>query len=241
MARRWQRKQNQQTSTDSGGWQVVYTGFILIMLCFFIMLSSFASLQQAKIVQFVKAFSTAVSVLNGGLSLEKGETIFETKFMVIDKEDPMARLFNAVTMYSETLDINQVEMQLSEHGVIMTLADTLLFESGKADLSSDARALLHKIAILIHKVNVPVEIEGHTDNVPIATPAFPSNWELSTARAVNVLRYLIEQQAVDASRLSAVGMSEYQPVASNDTAANRARNRRVAFVFKPQGKEAGGQ
>jgi chemotaxis protein MotB len=203
-----------------------------MMLCFFIMLSSFASLQQSKIIQFVRSFSTAVSVLNGGLSLERGQTMFEAQFMVIDKEDPMAQLFSAVTAYSETLDINRAELQLTERGVVMTLSDTLLFKSGEAELSPEARALLHKIARLIHKIDVPVEIEGHTDNVPIATSAFPSNWELSTARAVNVLRYLLEQQAVDPSRLSAVGMSEHQPVASNDTPENRARNRRVAFIFK---------
>jgi chemotaxis protein MotB len=241
MARRWMSKQNRDTDAKTGGWQVIYTGFILIMLCFFIMLTSFTSLQQSKVTRFVRAFSTAMSILNGGLSLEKGKTMFEAESLILDKEEQLARLFEAVSMYSEDLNIDRTQLQISERGVVMTLADTLLFDSGKAELASGARSLLHQVAQLIHKIDVPVEIEGHTDNVPIATAAFPSNWELSTARAVNVLRFLLDQMDVNASQLSAVGMSEYQPVASNASPTGRARNRRVVFVFKPRENEASDQ
>ena len=238
MARRWMQKRTRNTETDAGGWQVIYTGFILIMLCFFIMLTSFVSLQQSKITQFSRAFSTAMSILNGGLSLEEGKTMFEAESLILDKEDPMAQLFDAIAMYSEHLKIDQVELQISERGVVMTLAETLLFASGEAELTPGAGALLHQVAQLIRKIGVAVEIEGHTDNVPIATAAFPSNWELSTARAVNGLRFLLDRQNVDASLLSAVGMSQYQPVAPNASPAGRARNRRVVFVFKPRENEA---
>ncbi len=211
---------------------MVYTGFILILLCFFIMLTSFASLEQSKISRFVRAFSTAVTVFSGGRSLEKGATMIDTHAMIMDKEDKMAQLFNTIRALKQSNELDQVTLSKGRRGVVMTLSDKLLFSSGDAHLSASAEPLLVKIGQIIKTVQAPVEIEGHTDNVPIRTVAYPSNWELSTARAVNVLRFLIEQQSISAEKLSAVGLSSYQPVASNDSALGRAKNRRVEFIFK---------
>lgn len=217
---------------DIGRWQMVYTGFILILLCFFIMLTSFASLEQSKISRFVRAFSTAVTVFSGGRSLEKGTTMIDTRAMIMDKEDKMAQLFETIRTLKQRNELHQVTLSKGNRGVVMTLSDKLLFSSGEANLSASAKPLLDKIGQIIKTVQVPVEIEGHTDNVPIRTSAYPSNWELSTARAVNVLRFLIEQQAISAHQLSAVGFANYQPAASNASAQGRAKNRRVEIIFK---------
>ena len=217
---------------DIGRWQMVYTGFILILLCFFIMLTSFASLEQSKISRFVRAFSTAVTVFSGGRSLEKGTTMIDTRAMIMDKEDKMAQLFETIRTLKQRNELHQVTLSKGNRGVVMTLSDKLLFSSGEANLSASAKPLLDKIGQIIKTVQVPVEIEGHTDNVPIRTFAYPSNWELSTARAVNVLRFLIEQQAISAHQLSAVGFANYQPAASNASAQGRAKNRRVEIIFK---------
>ncbi len=228
------KKNKRQVPTElrAGGWQIVYTGFILILLCFFIMLTSFASLEEAKITQFRQAFSSAVNVFDSGSSLEKGETMLHTDALTLDKEDKMARLFQEVKQYSEKEALDYLDIQRSSRGVIMTLADKLLFKTAEAKLSPEAYPLLAKIARIIKRIQVPVEIEGHSDDRPIRTATYPSNWELSTARAVNVLRYLIEQQQVSAHRLSAVGFSMYQPAVKNGSDENRARNRRVAIIFK---------
>ena len=229
---RKQKKLNllpQQVNTN--GWQIVYTGFILIMLCFFIMLTSFASLQQSKITRFARAFSTAVSVFKGGSSLEKGQTMINADALILSKEDKMARLFQQVRLLTQQNRLDQVSLHRDERGVVMTLADKLLFESGQAQLSASADGLLDRISRLIQTISVPIEIQGHTDNVPIHTSGFASNWELSTARAVNVLRYLVERKHVNPHRLSAVGFSEYQPMADNSSAAGRTRNRRVDIIF----------
>ncbi len=227
-----QVRQLSDIQSMSGGWQIVYTGFILIMLSFFILLTSFSSLDASKVTQFVSSFSNAVSVLNYGKSLEPGHTMLDTEFTILPMENRIAALFEKVRQVSQEEGLDQIELQRTRQGVVMTLKDSLLFESGKADLSGDAYPRLEKIGRLIERIGVPVEIEGHTDNRPIRTGRFPSNWELSTARAVSVLRYFIEKQQIDAGRLSAVGRGEHQPVVSNDSPQHRAMNRRVNIVFR---------
>lgn len=218
--------------TMANGWQIVYTGFILIMLSFFILLTSFSSLDASKVTRFVSSFSNAVSVLNHGKSIEKGDTMLDAEFTIQARKNAIAELFEKVRQVSSELGLEDIMMQTTKHGVVMTLKDSLLFESAKADLSYDAYPRLDKIGRLIQRIDVPVEIEGHTDSRPIHTQRFPSNWELSTARAVTVLRYFIEMKKIDVQRLSAVGFSEYHPVAANDSPVHQAINRRVNFVFK---------
>ena len=230
----WTQKDLQGKTSAAGGWQIVYTGFVLILLCFFIMLTSFASLEQSKITRFARSFSNAVSVFSGGRSLESGQTMINTPAMVVDKEDPVALLFEKVKMLGAEQDISQVTISRSKRGVIMTLAEKMLFESGDAAISPSSRTLLKKISYIINKLDVYVDIEGHTDDKPIQTQKYPSNWELSTTRAVNVLRFLIAEGRAKPKRLSAVGFSQYHPVAANTSMENRGRNRRVEIIFRPE-------
>ena len=224
--------QHQQTGT--GGWQIVYTGFILIMLCFFIMLTSFASLQDSKITRFANSFSNAVSVFSGGRSLESGETMINADSMVLSKNDRIALLFEKVKLIGQQNGLGHISLRRSQRGIIMTLADNTLFESGNAGLSKSSYTLLNKISAMINKMDVHVDIEGHTDDRPIQTDAYPSNWELSTARAVNVLRYLVSEGKVKSERLSAVGLSKYHPMVPNSTSGNKAKNRRVEIIFRAE-------
>lgn len=156
----------------------------------------------------------------------------DAQAMIMDKEDKMAQLFETVRALKQSSELHQVTLSRGNRGVVMTLSDNLLFSSGDANLSKAAIPLLVKIGQIIKRVQVPVEIEGHTDNVPIRTFAYPSNWELSTARAVNVLRFLIEQNAISTQKLSAVGFASHQPAAPNTSAEGRAKNRRVEIIFK---------
>lgn len=220
----------------TGGWQIIYTGFILIMLSFFILLTSFASLDPSKITRFVGSFANAVNVLDYGNSIDQGETPADAELNVLPRQDLVADLFERVRRISNEVGLDLVELRRSAHGVEMTLKDTLLFDSGRAAFLSDGYTRMEKIARLIRRIDVPVEIEGHTDNRPIRTREFPSNWELSTARAVAVLRYLIEKEKIDPAKLSAAGFSSHRPVAANDSPGHMALNRRVNFVFKLNGK-----
>ena len=230
----WISQEPGHKQPDAGGWQIVYTGFILILLCFFIMLTSFASLEHSRIMQFVQSFANAVSVFDGGRSLEPGKTVINADAMVVDKEDPIALLFEKVKQAGNKNGLDAVSIQRSDRGVIMTLADKMLFESGQAELTAASHDLLNKIGMIANSTRARVDIQGHTDDQPIRTHAFPSNWELSTARAVNVLRFMIADAGVPPLRLSAVGLSKYHPLVPNDSDKNRARNRRVEIIFRPE-------
>jgi chemotaxis protein MotB len=127
---------------------------------------------------------------------------------------------------------NRVQTVIERRGlVVRVLTDKLLFDSGQATLQPDGAPLLGEVSQLLNiDQGHPITVEGHTDNEPIASAQFPSNWELSTARATTVVRFLISR-GVNASRLGAVGYAALHPIATNSTAAGRALNRRVEIVL----------
>ena len=133
----------------------------------------------------------------------------------------------------------QVKLQMMEKGLVITFLTDILFDSGKAKIRSEVYPSLDKVAKVL-KENVPdlnVGIEGHTDNQPIKFSGWKSNWELSTARALSVLHYLVDVKGIDPERISAIGYGEYRQVASNKTKEGRHLNRRVEIVILPQLKK----
>ena len=226
------RSFNNSDDSSGGGWEIVYSGFILILLCFFIMLCSFSTMEEAKIMRFVRSFASAVSLFEGGRKFDSGLVVLPESSDIVDIRSSLAKIFEELeilVMQSKLED--DVSISSSPQGLVMTLSNHALFDSGIADLSLEARPLLENIGAVIAKTDYLVRIEGHTDNIPIRTERFPSNWELSTARAVNVLRYFIDNHGVPSQRLSAVGFGEYQPLVSNDSQEHRALNRRVEIIF----------
>jgi len=136
---------------------------------------------------------------------------------------------------SQEISDKQVKLQMMEKGLVITVVGDLLFDSGKAKIRPEAYPLLDKVSALL-KDNMRqfnIGIEGHTDNVPIKASGWKSNWELSTARALSVLHYLVKEQGISPERLSAIGYGEYRPVASNDSRDGRKQNRRVEIVILP--------
>lgn len=125
----------------------------------------------------------------------------------------------------------EVGLGVEERGIVFRFQDSVLFDVGKADLRPEAREILTKVGGLLKKVSNQIRVEGFTDNLPISTERFPSNWELSTARATTVVRFFIEELNIDPKRLEAAGYGEYHPIASNDDAAGRQKNRRVDIVL----------
>jgi len=215
-----------------GGWEIVYSGFVLILLCFFIMLSSFSSIEEAKIMRFAKSFVNAVSILPGGLKADGGVAIVPISAEMVDSGSPLAQIYADLQALAERLNHkNDITVAYSAKGLVMRLSDYALFDAGVAVISPQAIPLLQKIGAIIAETPYAVRVEGHTDDVPINTAQYPSNWELSTARAVNVLRYFIETYRISSVRLSAEGFGEYQPMVPNDSPVHRAKNRRVEIVF----------
>jgi chemotaxis protein MotB len=126
---------------------------------------------------------------------------------------------------------NKVSISITRRGLIVSLKEAGFFDSGQAQIRPEAYELINTIAEAMTQYNNPLRIEGHTDNVPISTSQFPSNWELSAARATNGLKYLLKHFDIDPDKISATGYGEFRPIADNSTAEGRAKNRRVDLVM----------
>lgn len=178
------------------------------------------------------AFAGCTFVFQGGRrsDVEKIEELSQQ----VDELTEAKRLLEE--KFSQEINDKQIKLQMQEKGLVITVVGDLLFDSGKAKIRREADAVLTKVADFL-KTNVPdlnVGIEGHTDNQPIRHSGWKSNWELSTARALAVLHYLVNEKDISPNRLSAIGYGEFRPVASNDTRDGRQANRRVEIVIMPK-------
>ncbi|MEW5694299.1 MAG: OmpA family protein [Candidatus Hydrogenedentota bacterium] len=156
----------------------------------------------------------------------------ELKQLQIEKE----ALEKELEKYAKTGDVTIFK---TDEGITVRFPDRVFFDSGKAVIKPEGKEVLDKVINVIKKFQErEIRIEGHTDNVPINTYLFPSNWELSTGRSVVVLRYLVEKGGVSPLKVSAIGYGEYHPITTNDTDEGRAKNRRVDIIFiSKQGEE----
>ncbi|MCK5580530.1 MAG: OmpA family protein [Candidatus Omnitrophica bacterium] len=134
------------------------------------------------------------------------------------------------------IDDKEVKVEMLERGLVITFVAEVLFDSGKAVLRDEALYKLDKVSRVLNTTvkDLNVGVEGHTDSIPIKHSGWKSNWELSSARAMSVLHYMIEEHEVAPGRLSATGFGEYHPVESNDTEVGRQKNRRVEIVILPK-------
>jgi len=244
------RKRGSQDSAppSSPAWMATYGDMVTLLLVFFVLLFSFSTIDGQKWRSLVIALSGNIGVLEQGSSLDdlmsvpsdpdlEGE---EDPAQVPDlspspEPDAFDTLYERIKAYVEE---NRLEGQLAlikgDFEIVIRFRDHALFDPGKADIKEDALEVLSGIAriLVAHDQDIAaVRVEGHTDNVPINTPQFPSNWELSTGRAVGVLRLFAEDKGFEPRKLSAVGYGEYHPVADNDTPENRSRNRRVDILI----------
>lgn len=195
--------------------------------------------QKGDLEEQVKRLASEVE----GLKKEKSELQAKVEELS-PKAEKVAQLEKASQTYEDLIkklekEIKEGEIQITEmkNRLTMTMVDKILFPSGSADIGKKGKEVLDKvIAILKDVKDKRIQVEGHTDNVPIVSSLrkrYPTNWELSTARATEVVRYLQEAGGIDPKLLSATGYSEYLPVASNDTEKDRQKNRRIEIVLLP--------
>jgi chemotaxis protein MotB len=168
----------------------------------------------------------------------------ETKIADIskEKEDEIARLKGTydelVADMEDEIEQGQVKITQMADRLSVSMVDKILFPSGKAEITADGLKVLERVGnVLKNTEDKVIRVEGHTDNVPIHSrlrEQFPSNWELSAARATNVARFLQDKVGIGPERLEAVGLSEFHPVASNETVEGRSQNRRIEIALLPQ-------
>lgn len=214
-------------------WVVTYGDMVTLLLCFFVLLFSYSVVDVMRFQQILSSIHIAFLGERGIMETspevprgEKIELVVEHRFEEVLVTYQMAKAY----LQEEGLD-GAISLRIEERGVVLEIQDRVLFDSGKAELKPEAVSLLSKVAVILARLPNKVTVEGHTDNVPISTIFFPSNWELSVGRAVRVLRFLSEQRGIDPRRFNATGFGEYSPVATNQTAGGRARNRRVNIVI----------
>ena len=182
-------------------------------------------------------FIASVFITGCAVGFYRGRPSDEAK--IEELTDQLQQLRETKSMLEERLKREigekQVKLEMAERGLVITLVDEVLFDSGKAKIRSEGKDILDKIAPILKRETPRNEIgiEGHTDNVPIKYSGYKSNWELSTARATDVLHYILNKGKLDPKNLSATGYGEYRPVEPNDTKEGRQKNRRVEIIVKP--------
>ena len=230
---------------SSGGapeWMVTYGDMVTLLLCFFVLLYSYSVIDIQK---FQQIFASIQLTFLGqeGILEQTPDPNPEVTPVEPDPEDNINLTYAAVKEYLRQQGLEDtISARLEDRGVILEIRDNILFDSGKADIKPEAAEVLRKVAGIIRSVPNQIIVEGHTDNVPINTPRYPSNWELSVDRAVRVVRFLIANYHIAPERFLATGYGEYHPVADNSTVEGRARNRRVNIVISNvnlRDKEAG--
>lgn len=220
------KKRRLEEPEHSDRWVISYADFITLLFAFFTTLYAISRVDLGKLQLFEGSMKSAF----------KATTTRPVETGVIDGIKPanyadIALERDIRAQFKKFAIIESVAIQRDDRGVVMSFGDMLLFESGDADLRIEARPVLSAVAGLIKQSQRAIIIEGHTDNLPLKSPRFSSNIELSAARAARVFSFLLDEEALQPERMTVAGYGEYRPVASNATPEGRVRNRRVDIIF----------
>lgn len=221
-------------------WLAAFGDLMSLLLCFFVLLLSMSSMDAKKVSEAIGSLSGAMSVLEGGTQTEISKKRIQESTPIEEQDetsDTVNRIQQAIADANEMQEKEQgpeITLEEAQEGFVIKLPATLLFKAGSATIDNqDALLFLKRMSLLIDEMpnDVEVSIQGHTDDSgPGANSPFKDNWELSTARAISVLKELVID-GVDPKRMNAMGYAQYKPVATNATKLGREKNRRVEIRF----------
>lgn len=241
-----------ETPVDSGDgepWMTSYLDIMTLLFAFFVMLMSMSEIrtEQVPIITIEQSLGSpmgteAVIVDEAVIVNEVGVTQSDIGIApvilpgaadsnAVEIEDQYASQFGELQNNLNALDLQGVNATPGREGLTLRIADNLLFASAQAELMTEGMQLISQLIQLLADFEGEISIEGHTDNIPISTERFPSNWELSSARAISVLKFL-EQDGIAANRMRAIGYAETRPLQDNVSAQGRAANRRVELILR---------
>jgi chemotaxis protein MotB len=226
------RKHNEEHE-NAERWLLTYADLITLLLAFFIMMYVFSKKDAQK---YDEVASHLKTIFSGGTGLAgKGSVTAASPIDMPSKGASSGEIKRQLE--SELMDSNRnkpggenISVLSDERGVVIRVLDKAFFDEGKAELKDGAKGALDKIVPIIKSVDNHVRIEGHTDNVPINTHEFKSNWELSVRRATEVVRYFVEKRGLPPDRISATGYAEYRPIVQNNSPKNKSLNRRIEII-----------
>ena len=248
------RRERRKSNISRDRWLVSYADFMTLLFGLFVVLYAFARADQKKQVQVSESIDTAFRALgifssaaskpskDGAAGTDQpaipmnmimGEDVLAPARVKDDLEQIHRELTQTL---SNQVATHTVSIKMGRDGLVISLREAGFFNSGSALPKPETLPTLRRIATALGRTPYDLRIEGHTDNIPIHTAEFDSNWELSSARATRIARVFLDLRTIPPERLSAAGYAEFHPVASNDTAEGRAENRRVDLVVLPRTK-----
>mgnify|MGYP001222848679 CR=1 FL=1 len=247
MRRRRRRTSGDDVNVDR--WLITYADLITILLAFFVLLYAMSQIDVARFESIARSlsvqFTSDPSLIDLGnrADIERNPADYEgLDIGQLDQEEKdgdgssqtdaeLDALYAKIRQYVVENDLEtDVRVENARRGVEITFAEHVLFDLGRAELKRQSREVLEPLVPLLNELNNPISVEGHTDNLPIVSGNYESNWELSTARSLSVLSYL-EDEGIASKRLALVGYGEHKPIKPNDTDDNRQFNRRVNLVI----------
>lgn len=230
MARR-RKSRMTESGENLDRWLLTYADLITLLLAFFVVMYAMSQIDAKRFGRIADALN---GVLKGGdnvLTLPGEKTADDEVGHGILKFGNLKSIQAQIREKFEKVNQSQaIQTEITERGLVIHIMESALFREGSADLEGRARELLGQVADVIRPLPNHVRVEGHTDDRQISTPVYPSNWELSSARATEVVRYLSSEQAILPSRISALGYGEFRPRKPNSSIENRSQNRRVDIV-----------
>ena len=238
------RRRRPEEPENNERWLVSYADFITLLFAFFVVMYSISSLNEGKYKILSESLDGVFNQPDRAIKPipigeERPRTTLPSESQVDEPDgnsspnpiDPLESIMQSMRdAFADLIGSNQLTVRGNELWVEIELNSSLLFPSGDALPNDAAFGLLEKVAEILAPFDNPIRVEGFTDNLPISTDKYPTNWELSAARAGSVVR-MLAADGVSPERLAAVGYGEFQPVADNATAEGRARNRRVVLVI----------
>ena len=259
MARRRPPKQENQ---GGDSWLTTYGDLVTLLLTFFVLLFSFSTIDAQKWRSFISSFAGGSGILDGGMSigdsdvtgdelsgdldiedfynlipenLDDYKELEEDQDLVTQDTDAFVRLYRSIEEFLDEQGIpGEVKISEAHTEILLRFKDSVLFDTGEADIIDDAKEVLAGISKVLLEFDDQISrirIDGHADIRPINTRLYPTNWELSAKRAVNVVRYFSEEQGLEASKLSAAAYGEFHPIDQDKSPESLARNRRVEIFI----------
>ncbi|WP_035289932.1 OmpA family protein [Clostridium sp. KNHs214] len=235
------KKKNGGSGLTGEEWLTTYSDTITLLLTFFVLLYSMSTVNTNKFKQIASSLQSVLSGQGSNSILDFGNGQGEVPIVgetakSSGKSGTVAKksMYEEVARYvKENKMKDKIEVLKEPKGVVLRLKESVLFDIGKGEVKENSADVLNMISNILQKFpESHVIVEGHTDNVPISTYKYPSNWELSTARAVNVLKYFVETNKMNPDRFTAAGYGEQKPIVPNDNDGNRAKNRRVNIIIE---------
>lgn len=229
------RKKKHEEHENHERWLVSYADFITLLFAFFVSMYAISSVNEGKFRILSESLAIAFnpSLYTSTQMHEGPRFVREQRAHMADEfKDMFTSNYQKIQTALKDLEKDKkLTLIVDEQKIIIRISESMLFDPGSDELLKDGLPVLDEVAAALRDLPNDLRIEGHTDNIPVNTPRFPTNWDLSSARALKILKYFIDSHKCDPRKLSALGFGEYRPVDSNDTPAGRAKNRRVDITL----------